>query len=170
MSVVTIKDLNFPASMYALGKMRQRMPAAKSDTVESLKEVVGVVGGRLSFLNKVSRQSPMMSEAQTMLAEEKAWLRSQIGLIKDCDDDVMDEQKWASCTWLLLQEFVNERIKQEKELQERIAAGIVSTEELPLPAIPYHLCRSIMTRTDFLEGTPHLLLHSTRRLTFSRIG
>jgi hypothetical protein len=92
-----------------------------------------------------------------MLIEEKLWLLSQIGLIRDCDDDVMDEQKWASCSWLLLQEFVKMRQKQELELEERLANGdaLPNDAALPLPVIPYHKCRSIMTRSDFIEGTCH---------------
>jgi len=76
-------------------------------------------------------------------------LLSQIGLIPDCDDDVMDEQKWSSCSWLLLREFVKIRKEQLAALEE---SGAEKTdEELPLPSIPYWRCRQIMTRTDFME-------------------
>ena len=34
--------------------------------------------------------------ARHMLSVEKAWLLSQIGLIPDCDDDVMDEVRVVS--------------------------------------------------------------------------
>jgi hypothetical protein len=50
------------------------------------------------------------------------------------------QQKWSSCSWLLLQEFVKIRQEQEKERDEAVAAGRVSSEnldELPLPVIPY---------------------------------
>lgn len=33
----------------------------------------------------------MVRTAKHLLKVEKAWLLSQIGLIEDCDDDVMDE-------------------------------------------------------------------------------
>jgi hypothetical protein len=64
----------------------------------------------------------MRSAAKDKLEQEKQWLLSKIGLIPDMDDgqfmtfpfyqniadtlfaDVMDEQKWSSCSWLLLQE------------------------------------------------------------------
>ena len=52
----------------------------------------------------------------------------------------MDEQKWSSCSWLLLQEFVKMRREQEKEREEAIAAGDVKPEELndlPLPAVSW---------------------------------
>jgi len=90
--------------------------------------------------------------ARQMLAVEKGWLLSQIGLIQDCDDDVMDEQKWSSCSWLLLREFVKIRQEQEQQLEEAISRGDgVSIRDLPLPSIPYYKCRQIMTRADFLE-------------------
>ena len=65
---------------------------------------------------------------------------SQIGLIKDCDDDVMDEQKWSSCSWLLLQEFVKRREEQVQSVRDAIEKGEKTDEDLmnlPLPAIPY---------------------------------
>ena len=61
-----------------------------------MKEVISIVGGRLSYLGKVAKAKDMKEHAEHMLAVEKAWLRSQIGLIEDCDDDVMDEVSWVS--------------------------------------------------------------------------
>jgi len=94
----------------------------------------------------------MVNTAKKLLSVEKGWLLSQIGLIPDCDDDVMDEQKWSSCTWLLLQEFVKLRQEQEKALAVTRAAGeIINDPDLTLPSIPYWRCREIMTRADYLE-------------------
>lgn len=61
-----------------------------------MKEVISIVGGRLSYLGKVAKAKDMKEHAEHLLAVEKAWLRSQIGLIEDCDDDVMDEVSWVS--------------------------------------------------------------------------
>ncbi|KIM30680.1 hypothetical protein M408DRAFT_15575 [Serendipita vermifera MAFF 305830] len=153
MSVISITDLDPKASISALRRMRKHRPYNDADNEELLAETTAIVGGRLSFLSKVSRARDMIAQATRMMQEEKQWLLSQIGLIKDCDDDVMDEQKWSSCTWLLLREFVKIRREQEKERYERIAAGEkVSEDALPLPVIPFYQCRSIMTRTDFLEA------------------
>ena len=70
---------------------------------------MSLVGGRLSYLNKVARSKDMIGMARHLLEVEKGWLLSQIGgyrhslldymylktdfagLIPDCDDDVMDE-------------------------------------------------------------------------------
>jgi len=84
----------------------------------------------------------------------------------------MDEQKWSSCSWLLLQEFVKIYREQEKERQEAIARGELNPEELgelPLPSMPWvssiqpskytffdhvqYKARQVMTRADFMEGT-----------------
>lgn len=50
------------------------------------------------------------------------------------------QQKWSSCSWLLLREFVKMRQEQEREVEAEIAAGTKSPadrDNLPLPKIPY---------------------------------
>ncbi|KAF8891783.1 hypothetical protein BD779DRAFT_1670742 [Infundibulicybe gibba] len=154
MHVLSIYDLDTNEALHAANRMRISAKRA-APTEEQLREVVGIVGGRLSYLNKVSKASGMNEMANHMLEVEKAWLLSQIGLIPDCDDDVMDEQKWSSCSWLLLREFVKVRQEQEEEKAKEIEAGVKreggNEDELPLPVIPYWKCRQIMTRADFLE-------------------
>lgn len=61
---------------------------------QSIIEAVSTVGGRLLYLNRVSKAQNMLEMAHHMLSVEKAWLLSQIGLIPDCDDDVMDEVRY----------------------------------------------------------------------------
>jgi hypothetical protein len=61
----------------------------------------------------------------------------------------MDEQKWSSCSWLLLQEFVKMRREQEKEREEAIARGEAKPEDLndlPLPAVSWVSEKSYMCR------------------------
>lgn len=147
MHVTPIFDLDTKEALNALTRMRLDVKH-KVESAEEIKDAVSVVGGRLSYLNILARSRNINEAAQRLLRMEKAWLLSQIGLITDCDDDVMDEQKWSSCSWLLLQEFVKMRLEQEKEYQE---SGNDNLEELPLPVIPYWQCRQIMTRADFLE-------------------
>lgn len=38
----------------------------------------------------------MVEMARHMLAIEKGWLLGRIGLIQDCDDDVMDEVRFVN--------------------------------------------------------------------------
>ncbi|KAI0057888.1 hypothetical protein BV25DRAFT_1811633 [Artomyces pyxidatus] len=153
MHVLTIYDLSADEAQGACQRMRYytKLPMPSQDTLE---EATSIVGGRLAYLNRISRSRDMVEMARHMLAVEKGWLLSQIGLIDDCDDDVMDEQKWSSCSWLLLREFVKIRQEDERLRDEQIAAGedlSPHSRDLPLPAIPYHRCRQIMTRADFLE-------------------
>lgn len=63
----------------------------RSATLEEVHDAVSIVGGRLSFLSKVSKARDVVEMARHMRSTEKAWLLSVIGLIPDCDDDVMDE-------------------------------------------------------------------------------
>ncbi|KAF8806546.1 hypothetical protein BYT27DRAFT_7233914 [Phlegmacium glaucopus] len=148
MHVISISDLDSREALHAATRIR-RSAGRASAAMEEFKSVVSLVGGRLSYLNKTSKSRDMIWMAKHLLEVEKAWLLSQIGLIPDCDDDVMDEQKWSSCSWLLLREFVKIRKAQLVALAE---SGVEQTdEELPLPSIPYWRCRQIMTRADFME-------------------
>ncbi|THH01333.1 hypothetical protein EW026_g1355 [Hermanssonia centrifuga] len=157
MHVVSVKDLNPRQALQATVQMRMSANQG-TETEEAYREVTATVGGRLSYLAKIAKHPNMLSQAEQMLRVEKAWLLSQIGLIPDHDDDVMDEQKWSSCSWLLLREFVKMRQEQEREVQEQIAAGekpSTALQNLPLPVLPYYRCRQIMTRPDFLELLDH---------------
>ncbi|KAI0741154.1 hypothetical protein C8Q76DRAFT_212225 [Earliella scabrosa] len=153
MHVVSVYDL--PPKDARTAALRMRKTARRSmETPEVLKEVVRLVGGRLTYLGKVAKAPDMIKHAEHMLAVEKAWLLCQIGLIPDCDDDVMDEQKWSSCSWLLLREFVKKHQQNVANMKEAIERGEATEDDLdhlPLPRISYYECRQIMTRTDFMN-------------------
>lgn len=76
--------------------MRKVAPDQEKGIRENIMEAVSIVGGRLLYLSKVSKARDMAEMARHMLSVEKAWLMSQIGLIPDCDDDVMDEVCFVS--------------------------------------------------------------------------
>ncbi|KAF8339423.1 hypothetical protein F5887DRAFT_981414 [Amanita rubescens] len=157
MTVMSISDLKEEEALQATSYLRSHSQLDHASE-EEFKKVVSLVGGRLSYLNQVSRSKDMLDKAKHLVAKEKEWLLSQTGLIPDCDDDVMDEQKWSSCSWLLLREFAKLRQEQIKEREEAIKAGFVDPDnaELPLPVIPYWKCRRIMTRADFLKELDQL--------------
>lgn len=146
MHVVSIGDLSFEQARHALTRMRMNRRKSQVDQ-ETIDQVVSLVGGRMSFLSKMSRAENLLKSAQEVADWEKAWLLSQIGLIPDCDDDVMDEQKWSSCSWLLLREFV----KLYRQRQMDCGAAGQPWDPTDMPSIPYERCRQIMTRTDFIE-------------------
>ncbi|KAF5380356.1 hypothetical protein D9615_004695 [Tricholomella constricta] len=140
MHVLSIYDLDSNESLHAATRMRMNRRAAASP--EQIRAAVSLV----------AKAKDMVDMANHLKSVEKAWLLSQIGLIPDCDDDVMDEQKWSSCSWLLLEEFVKLRAAQEEAREAAIAAGETMEEDiLELPVIPYWRCRQIMTRADFME-------------------
>lgn len=84
-----MKDLRGDESLGALRHLRQQhFGKAEDDSV--LREVLKTSGGRLSRLNTLARESNLLEAAANMLNNEKGWLLSVIGLIPDCDDDVME--------------------------------------------------------------------------------
>ena len=132
-------DLSNTDAFTAAVRMRMHAQRPKASH-ETFREVISLVGGRLTYLSKVTKAADMVRHARQMLAVEKAWLLSRIGLIPDCDDDVMDEQKWSSCSWLLLREFVKRRKEDERAVKEAIARGEATLDDLanlPLPRISY---------------------------------
>jgi hypothetical protein len=88
--VLTIYDLSWEEAQDACMRMRCRT-SLPIPPQESLTRAISILGGRLAYLNYVSRAHDIVEMARHMLAVEKGWLLSRIGLIKDCDDDVMDE-------------------------------------------------------------------------------
>ncbi|KAH7334888.1 hypothetical protein B0J17DRAFT_732658 [Rhizoctonia solani] len=120
----------------------------------SLEEAALVSGGRLAYMSRLARSKDLRKSIDHLKQGEKAWLLTNTGLIPDCDDDVMDEQKWSSCTWLLLREFVKRREASEQEVAERKKANPDGPDEfIPMPSISYYECRQIMTRADFINRT-----------------
>jgi hypothetical protein len=93
--VLTVYDLTPEEALGACRRMRHyvSLPVLVED---SLTQAISLLGGRLAYLNRVSRARDMVEMAHHMLTVEKGWLLGRIGLIQDCDDDVMDEVRFAS--------------------------------------------------------------------------
>ena len=108
--VVSVKDLKPHQAWHAARQIRlARTPHSHHSPSHSLppstpvtapdatptpdiyKHLVSLVGGRLSYLVQAALHGDMLAHAKQMLDTEREWLQSQIGLIQDCDDDVMDE-------------------------------------------------------------------------------
>ncbi|KAH8115312.1 hypothetical protein DFH11DRAFT_1588582 [Phellopilus nigrolimitatus] len=153
MQTLSIYDLEKREALHAALRLRrsymhpQQHPHEPIEDKKTIEDVLSFVGGRLSFISKVTKTKDMVEFAEDMVKREKGWLLSQIGLIEDHDDDVMDEQKWSSCSWLLLQEFVKLHEENEQEIKE---SGKES-DGFFLPAVTYDRARQLMTRTDFID-------------------
>ncbi|KAI0790574.1 hypothetical protein C8Q75DRAFT_806470 [Abortiporus biennis] len=153
MEVVSVSDLTYQEAFNTSLSIRKKAKLL-AESEQDVEKAVRLLGGRLSYIQGAARADSMLAHAHEMLALEKAWLLSQIGLIEDYDEDVVQKQKWSSCSWLLLREFVRLMQEGEKDLMTQIRQGKKAMEDLlnlPLPKIPYHRCCQIMTRADFLE-------------------
>ncbi|CAE6468879.1 unnamed protein product [Rhizoctonia solani] len=152
MQIFSVKDLEPLEAFKALKKLRQEsLGKANVESDEVLAQASRVSGGRLAHLNRLARSRDIKHTLQNLKNNEKSWLLSNFGLIPDCDDDVEEEAKWASCTWLLLREFVRRRIAMEEKFAVSKKAGETPViGHVPVPSIPYYECRRIMTRGDFL--------------------
>lgn len=89
MRVISVADLKPDQSLAALRHLRQELQGTIDDD-EVLKEALSICGGRLSYLNRLAHSQDMLGIAHRMLRREKGWLLSEVGLIPDCDDDVME--------------------------------------------------------------------------------
>ena len=88
--MVSVYDLDNKEAIQASINMR-RSSNHEKETIETVREAVSIVGGRLSYLSRVSKARDMLEMANHLKDVEKGWLLSRIGLIEDCDDDVIDE-------------------------------------------------------------------------------
>jgi hypothetical protein len=93
--VLTVYDLSSEEALGACRRMRHHS-SLSIPLEETLTQSISILGGRLAYLNRVSKAKDMVEMARHMLAVEKGWLLGRIGLIQDCDDDVMDEVRPAN--------------------------------------------------------------------------
>lgn len=158
LQVVSVYDLSAKDACNAAQRIHLRARQS-AESPEVLAQVVKILGGRLTYIGSAARAPDMTMFAKQMLAVEKAWLLSQIGLIPDCDDDVLEEQKWSSCSWMLLREFVRRHAKEVERVRAAVARGEVAKEELddiPLPRISYvrHLLALLSPADYFAVRVP----------------
>jgi hypothetical protein len=95
MEVLPVTDLPKSQAIAALQKYRHRYFHEKV-TKSVLEEVYDLVGGRLSFLNRVAKSRDMIKTCNEIKEIEKTWFLNQCWILgMEMDDDVMDQQKWA---------------------------------------------------------------------------
>lgn len=152
MEVLSVVDLPKAQAIDALRKYRQRY---FNETLEGsmLEEVYDRVGGRLTFLNRVARSNDMLETCDHILEVEKTWFLNQCWILgEEMDDDVMDQQKWASAAVVLATALVDKEDEMERTYDPR--TGHV------LPSFPMHKAQQIMTRSDFVRDFDRLNLFS----------
>ncbi|KAF7912507.1 uncharacterized protein EAF01_001528 [Botrytis porri] len=149
MEVTTISDLPRSLAVSALQRYRQKY-YAETPSTEILNEVYNRVGGRLTFLNRVAKSSDMLETCNNIIDTERRWFLNQCWILgMEMDDDVMDQQKYASAAMVLAQALV----AAEKDTPTYIDDGSHN-----IPEIPLHKARQIMTRADFIQQYDHVNL------------
>ena len=148
MEVTAIMDLSKEKAMLAL-KMYRIKYHGEEPSSSLLEQVYNKVGGRLSYLNRVARQPDMLKVCDDINRKEKTWLLNQCWILgEEMDDDVMDQQKYASAAMVLAKALVDRERDMTKTYDSE--SGHI------LPQIPLHEAREIMTRADFIESYDHM--------------
>ncbi|KAI1851397.1 hypothetical protein JX266_003472 [Neoarthrinium moseri] len=150
MEVLPVTDLPKSHAVAALQKYRHRY--FNEDVEPSiLEQVYDLVGGRLSFLNRVAKSSNMLKTCDEIKEIEKTWFLNQCWILgSEMDDDVMDQQKWAAASMVLAQALVDKEEEMDKTYDD--VTGHV------LPSYPMHKAQQIMTRSDFIRELDRLNL------------
>jgi len=152
MEVHQIKDLTKDRAMQALRNYRMKYHGEATKD-EVLEEVYDKVGGRLTFLNRVAKSSDMLAKCDHICDIEKIWFLNNCAILgEEMDDDVMDQQKYASTAMVLANALYKRSQEMESTYNEQI--GHI------LPAFPLHRARFIMTRSDFIRKHHDLSIFS----------
>ncbi|KAF1816476.1 hypothetical protein P152DRAFT_389284 [Eremomyces bilateralis CBS 781.70] len=148
MQVMAVGDLPKKTSLMALQQYRMRYRSEKP-SMETLEQVYDMIGGRLTHLSRVAKSKDMLEVCKQICQAEKTWLLSQCWILgMEMDDDVMDQQKYASAAMVLAKALVD----REKEMESTYD----SEKGHVLPEIPLHEARYIMTRADFIQSYDHI--------------
>ncbi|KAK5111031.1 hypothetical protein LTR62_005406 [Meristemomyces frigidus] len=145
MNIIKILDLSKPRALEALRNYRAKYLREPAPDPKVLEQVYDMVGGRLSFLSRVAKSQDMLRTCEEICRMEKTWFLNQCWILgSEMDDDVMDQQKYASAAMVLAKALVD----MEKEMETRydVVKGHI------LPQIPLHKARQIMTRADFIQS------------------
>lgn len=95
MRVIPVPDLKKDKALLALQSYRRRY-FDEDPPLDVLEKVYEKVGGRLTFLNRLSKSQDMLQTCDDICTEEKTWFLNQCGILgEEMDDDVMDQQKYA---------------------------------------------------------------------------
>jgi len=143
-----VLDLPKNQAIAALATYREKFKG-ENPPMGILEKVYDRIGGRLSYLNQVARSPDMIRAADKICQVEKTWFLNKCWILgEEMDDDVMDQQKYASAAMVLAKALVD----QEREVGAELHPG----DSYLLPQIPLHRARQIMTRADFIKDYDHI--------------
>ncbi|PFH58906.1 hypothetical protein XA68_13055 [Ophiocordyceps unilateralis] len=146
MDVLAVGDLPRQQALDALRRYRRRYRGHDPSTAE-LEAVYSRVGGRLSFLGRVAKSQDMVATCDHIVDTERTWFLNQCWILgAEMDDDVMDQQKWASSAMVLAQALVDtDSADDDQDDNYDAAAGH------RLPSFALYEAQQIMTRSDFIR-------------------
>ncbi|KAH7070652.1 hypothetical protein BKA63DRAFT_82441 [Paraphoma chrysanthemicola] len=152
MEVHQIKDLCKERAMQALRNYRMKYWKEKPEE-SILEEVYDKIGGRLTFLNRVAKSEDMIAKCNHICDMEKIWFLNNCAILgEEMDDDVMDQQKYASTAMVLANALYKSYLNMDRTYHPE--------EGHILPQIPLHRARFIMTRSDFIRQHHDLSIFS----------
>ncbi|KAK4052905.1 hypothetical protein OIO90_004181 [Microbotryomycetes sp. JL221] len=179
MHVLSIRDLT-PAEIHTFlsGTHKSNFPHSEPVSRQLSNQVWDLIGGRLSFLARITKHENILQACQDMIEQEMHWLHHKLGLIPDHDDDVMDEQKVSSCSFLLFQAFAKladeaaERRRQDPSIVAPTSSTVAEVEGVDIEhqleddlvnvltddmdtKVSYREAREIMTRPDYMLDLDH---------------
>ncbi|KAI9715321.1 MAG: hypothetical protein M1828_000886 [Chrysothrix sp. TS-e1954] len=144
MEVLPVFDLTKDKALAILRRWRRNYTGEEPPS-EMLEKVYDQLGGRLAFLARAAKSEDMMATSDDICEKEKTWFLNQCWILgEEMDDDVMDQQKYASAAMVLAKALVD----REKELEKTYD----SERGYILPEIPLHEARQVMTRADFIQS------------------
>jgi hypothetical protein len=144
MNIIPILDLSKSKAIEALRNYRIKYKSDNPDH-KLLEQVYDMVGGRLSFLSRVAKSNDMLKTSRDICRTEKTWFLNNCWILgAEMDDDVMDQQKYASAAMVLAKALV-EKAKEMDTTYDPVKGHI-------LPQVPLHEARQIMTRADFIQS------------------
>ncbi|KAF2455804.1 hypothetical protein BDY21DRAFT_415943 [Lineolata rhizophorae] len=148
MEVTPVGDLPKDKALDALKRYRMRNFGEEPDG-DVLEKVYESVGGRLTFLSRVAKNKDMLKVCEDINEREKTWFLNQTWILgEEMDDDVMDQQKYASAAMVLAKALVDK----EREM----AATYDAKSGHILPSLPLWQARQVMTRADFIQSYDHI--------------
>ncbi|KAJ2905010.1 hypothetical protein MKZ38_006666 [Zalerion maritima] len=148
MEVTSVGDLQKEQAISALQKYRLRYFQERLP-YDDLEEVYDRVGGRLTFLNRVAKSKEMLRTCDEIKEVEKQWFLNNCWILgQEMDDDVMDQQKWASAAMVLAQALV--------DLEHSMESTYDPENGHVVPSFKLHEAMQIMTRTDFIRELDRL--------------
>lgn len=183
MDTLSVKDLSRAQSIDVLRKCRSHYAgqdkAVQEDRGGVFEKAYETLGGRIALLNSMARRKDLLRATEQLVEDDTQWLLSKTGIIEDHDDDVMDEQKWATCSWLLFVELAKRQAELEQGAEhsdddspaehpgvdldddetDKLRALVdpsldgqedVHGSDVPNPHLTWGEARQVMTRPDFL--------------------